>query len=42
MSESGAGLQWTTIRALVAAWILTLPMSIALSGGLYWIFRHVF
>ncbi|MBV8807509.1 MAG: inorganic phosphate transporter, partial [Acidobacteriaceae bacterium] len=42
MAESGAGLQWRTIRALVAAWVLTLPISIALSGGLYWIFRHVF
>jgi PiT family inorganic phosphate transporter len=42
MSENGAGLQWGTIRALVAAWVLTLPMSIALSGGLYWLFRQVF
>lgn len=42
MAENGAGLQWNTIRALIAAWILTLPISIALSGGLYWVFRHVF
>lgn len=42
MAENGAGLQWGTVRALVAAWLLTLPMSIALSAGLYWLFRHVF
>ena len=42
MAENGAGLQWSTIRALVAAWVLTLPVSIALSGGLYWAFRHAF
>ena len=42
MAESGCGLQWSTVRSLVAAWILTLPASIALAGGLYWLFRHVF
>ena len=42
MAENGAGLQWKTIRALIAAWVLTLPVSIVLAGGLYWIFRHVF
>jgi PiT family inorganic phosphate transporter len=42
MAANGAGLQWGTIRALIAAWLLTLPISIALAGGLYWLFRHVF
>jgi PiT family inorganic phosphate transporter len=42
MAENGAGLQWGTIRALMIAWVLTLPASIALSGGLYWLFRQVF
>ncbi len=41
MAENGSGLQWKTIRALIAAWVLTLPASIALSAGLYWTFRHV-
>jgi PiT family inorganic phosphate transporter len=41
-AENGAGLQWGTVRNLVAAWVLTLPMSIALSAGLYWLFRHTF
>jgi PiT family inorganic phosphate transporter len=42
MAENGSGLQWGTVRNLVAAWVLTLPVSIALAGGLYWSFRHVF
>jgi inorganic phosphate transporter, PiT family len=42
MAENGSGLQWSTIRSLIAAWVLTLPASIALSAGLYWTFRHVF
>lgn len=42
MAESGSGLQWSTIRSLIAAWVMTLPASIALSAGLYWTFRHVF
>jgi len=42
MAENGSGLQWSTIRNLCMAWILTLPASIALSAGLYWTFRHVF
>ena len=42
MAENGSGLQWSTIRNLIMAWVLTLPASIALSAGLYWTFRHVF
>jgi inorganic phosphate transporter, PiT family len=42
MAQNGAGLQWKTVRALIAAWVLTLPMSIVLSGGLYWALRHIF
>ncbi|HTJ62253.1 MAG TPA: inorganic phosphate transporter [Alphaproteobacteria bacterium] len=42
MAANGSGLQWSTVRSLAMAWILTLPVSIALSGGLFWIFRHTF
>jgi inorganic phosphate transporter, PiT family len=42
MAESGCGLQWSTIRSLIAAWLLTLPISIMLAGGLYWSFRQIF
>ncbi len=34
---SGAGLQMRTVRNLAAAWVLTLPIAMALSGGLYWL-----
>ena len=39
MTANGAGLQWTTVRNLAAAWILTLPASILLSGLLFALFR---
>jgi PiT family inorganic phosphate transporter len=41
MAANHSGLQWGTLRALAAAWLMTLPTSIALSGTLFWIFRHV-
>ncbi|KVP68709.1 nuclease PIN [Burkholderia ubonensis] len=41
MAANGSGLQWGTVRGLVLAWVLTLPASIALAGGLYWLFRSV-
>jgi PiT family inorganic phosphate transporter len=42
MAANGSGLQWNTVRSLMAAWVLTLPASIVLAGGLYWVFVHVF
>ena len=42
MVANGSGLQWSTVRNLATAWVLTLPVSIALSGSLFWIFRHTF
>ncbi|WP_322013392.1 inorganic phosphate transporter [Paraburkholderia sp. J12] len=42
MTANGSGLQWGTVRNLVLAWVLTLPASIALSAGLYWVFRQLF
>ena len=42
MAANGSGLQWSTVRSLALAWILTLPVSIALAGGLFWLFRHLF
>ena len=39
---TSSGLQMSTVRNLVAAWVLTLPAAILLSGTLYWIFRHIF
>ncbi len=42
MAANGSGLQWSTIRNLIMAWVLTLPAAMLLSGSLYWIFVHLF
>jgi PiT family inorganic phosphate transporter len=42
MAANGSGLQMATIRNLVMAWVLTLPVSILLSATLYFIFSHLF
>jgi PiT family inorganic phosphate transporter len=42
MAANRSGLQWGTIRSLIMAWVLTLPMSIVIAGVLYWIFRLLF
>jgi len=42
MAANGSGLQWRTVRSLALAWILTLPVSIALAGLLFWGFRGLF
>jgi PiT family inorganic phosphate transporter len=39
MVANRSGLQWATVRNLLMAWVLTLPMSIALAGGLFWLLR---
>jgi inorganic phosphate transporter, PiT family len=41
MVGNGSGLQWSTIRNIALAWILTLPASIVLSGTLYWMLREL-
>jgi PiT family inorganic phosphate transporter len=41
MMANKSGLQWATVRNLVMAWVLTLPISIMLSGTLFWVFRHM-
>jgi PiT family inorganic phosphate transporter len=42
MAANGSGLQMSTIRNLIMAWVLTLPVAILLSGSLYWLFSHLF
>lgn len=42
MAANGSGLQWGTVRNLLAAWVMTLPASVALAGALYWLFNTVF
>ncbi|MDE1155971.1 MAG: inorganic phosphate transporter [Acidobacteriaceae bacterium] len=40
MAANGSGLQWSTIRNIAMAWVLTLPAAALLSGGLYWLFSR--
>jgi inorganic phosphate transporter, PiT family len=42
MAASGSGLQWSTIRNIALAWVLTLPAAMILSGCLYLIFSRLF
>ncbi|HXY95399.1 MAG TPA: inorganic phosphate transporter [Steroidobacteraceae bacterium] len=42
MAANRSGLQLTTLRNLLMAWVLTLPAAILLSGSLYWLFRQIF
>ena len=42
MAANRSGLQMSTIRNLLMAWVLTLPVSIALAGGLYMLFSQIF
>lgn len=41
MAANKSGLQMSTIRNLLTAWVLTLPMAMLLSGSLYWTFSHL-
>jgi PiT family inorganic phosphate transporter len=39
MAANKSGLQWSTVRSILLAWVLTLPVAIVLSGGLFLLFR---
>ncbi|MBL8506435.1 MAG: inorganic phosphate transporter [Methylobacillus glycogenes] len=40
MAANRSGLQMATIRNLLMAWVLTLPMAMLLSGSIYWLFSQ--
>jgi PiT family inorganic phosphate transporter len=42
MAANGSGLQWSTVRNMLMAWVLTLPASIAIAFLLFVILRQVF
>jgi inorganic phosphate transporter, PiT family len=42
MVANGSGMQWSTIRSIAMAWVLTLPVAMILSGTLFLIFRQIF
>jgi PiT family inorganic phosphate transporter len=41
MAANGSGLQWSTIRNIALAWVLTLPAAMILSGLLYLMFSRI-
>ena len=41
MAANGSGLQWSTVRAIALAWVLTLPAAMVIAGCLYFIARHL-
>jgi PiT family inorganic phosphate transporter len=42
MAAGGSGLRLATVRNMLTAWVLTLPVTIILSGGLFWLFLKIF
>jgi inorganic phosphate transporter, PiT family len=42
MAANGSGLQWSTIRNIAMAWVLTLPTAMVISGSLYFVFANLF
>ena len=42
MASNRSGLQWSTVRNLALAWVLTLPAAMTLSGFLFYAFRQIF
>jgi len=41
MAANKSGLQMSTVRNLMMAWVLTMPAAMALSGTLYWLFAQI-
>ncbi len=41
MAANGSGLQWSTIRNIALAWVLTLPAAMMISGSLYLLFYNI-
>jgi inorganic phosphate transporter, PiT family len=42
MAANHTGLQWGTVRNLLMAWVLTLPVAMVLAGFLFWGFNRIF
>ena len=41
MAANRTGLQVETVRNLLLAWVLTLPVSMVLAGSLFWLFSKI-
>jgi len=42
MAANHTGLQWSTVRNIALAWVLTLPAAMLLSGFLFWALKNAF
>ncbi len=42
MVANGSGMQWSTVRSIAMAWVLTLPAAMVMAGALFLIFRQIF
>jgi PiT family inorganic phosphate transporter len=42
MVANGSGMQWSTVRSIALAWVLTLPAAMIMAGALFLIFRQIF
>ena len=42
MAANGSGIQWSTLRSIALAWILTLPCAMEISATLFLIFSKIF
>ena len=42
MAANSSGLQLATVRNLLLAWVLTLPVTVVLSGTLYFLLARMF
>jgi len=42
MVANGSGMQWSTVRSIALAWVLTLPAAMIMAGVLFLIFRQIF
>ena len=41
MAANGSGLQWSTVRSIALAWVLTLPAAMGIAAGLYYVLRQM-
>ena len=42
MAANGSGLQWSTVRNMALAWVMTLPAAMIIAGSLFVLLRQVF
>ncbi len=42
MAANGSGLQWSTIKNMALAWVMTLPAAMLIAGSLFVILRQIF